>query len=287
MNSLSYLSRQFDALGGARSPRPGTERRRSFLDDRHPSRSSEGSKPTRMKTWTTKPFMLDPPPSQSRPKRSYSSPADLVSLASPTRPMNLDSGTPPSAAIDPPAKSPAQRWLSRVFLVRVIIFAWDTLRNAWSSILHLTSQRPPTPVTITVLSPPEKDTSDDDTSDESTPGSPSRPRSPHQSHPPPLSTQSSDPGLNPSRASTPNLATRKSPFHLPKTLVLDLDETLIHSTSRPIAWSSSGWGFFGRRNQTAGHVVEVMLAGKSTVYHVYKRPFVDFFLRTVRPVPAL
>ncbi|KAF8351503.1 NLI interacting factor [Amanita rubescens] len=37
----------------------------------------------------------------------------------------------------------------------------------------------------------------------------------------------------------------------------------------------------GRRNSSAGHMVEVVLQGKSTLYHVYKRPFVDFFLRTV------
>ena len=41
-------------------------------------------------------------------------------------------------------------------------------------------------------------------------------------------------------------------------------------------------GSFGRRNAAAGHMVEVVLQGKSTLYHVYKRPFVDFFLRTVR-----
>lgn len=28
-------------------------------------------------------------------------------------------------------------------------------------------------------------------------------------------------------------------------------------------------------------MVEVVLGGRSTLYHVYKRPFVDFFLRTV------
>ncbi|KAI0082464.1 NLI interacting factor [Panus rudis PR-1116 ss-1] len=38
---------------------------------------------------------------------------------------------------------------------------------------------------------------------------------------------------------------------------------------------------FGRRNKGAGHTVEVYLGGKSTVYHVYKRPFVDYFLRKV------
>ena len=92
-----------------------------------------------------------------------------------------------------------------------------------------------------------------------------------------------------SRSVTPVLNAKKAPFHLvPKTLVLDLDETLIHSTSRPIPWQgSSGSGLlslgsFGQRNKGAGHMVEVVMGGRSTLYHVYKRPFVDFFLRTVR-----
>ena len=79
---------------------------------------------------------------------------------------------------------------------------------------------------------------------------------------------------------------RKTPFHLPKTLVLDLDETLIHSTSRPMQGHGTGGtgllGLGGRRNKGAGHMVEVVLGGRSTLYHVYKRPFVDFFLRKVR-----
>ncbi|PWN37997.1 uncharacterized protein FA14DRAFT_166916 [Meira miltonrushii] len=54
--------------------------------------------------------------------------------------------------------------------------------------------------------------------------------------------------------------------HSPKVLVLDLDETLIHSTSR-----------IGVRP----HQVEVVLDGRSIIYHVYKRPHVDTFLRKV------
>jgi hypothetical protein len=42
-----------------------------------------------------------------------------------------------------------------------------------------------------------------------------------------------------------------------------------------------GLGSLGQRNKGTGHVVEVVLGGRSTLYHVYKRPFVDFFLRTV------
>ncbi|GAA5985028.1 hypothetical protein JCM10908_002494 [Rhodotorula pacifica] len=66
----------------------------------------------------------------------------------------------------------------------------------------------------------------------------------------------------------------------PKTLVLDLDETLIHSTSRAIGLGGTG----GKRGAPKGlktRVVEVVLDGRSTVYTVYKRPWVDFFLRKV------
>ncbi|SPO29473.1 related to nuclear envelope protein NEM1 [Ustilago trichophora] len=91
--------------------------------------------------------------------------------------------------------------------------------------------------------------------------------------------------------------------HSPKILVLDLDETLIHSTSRSPTthlYSTSGGrtttsGFLGL--ETAGaflglrandnprrirpHMVEVVLDGRSVLYHVYKRPWTDYFLRKV------
>jgi hypothetical protein len=95
-----------------------------------------------------------------------------------------------------------------------------------------------------------------------------------------------------------------TPFHRPKTLILDLDETLIHSTSRPMSMQSSGIGggsgmlgislsglFSGGKHQRGGggargegHVVEVVLGGRSTLYHVYKRPYVDHFLKKVSRV---
>lgn len=71
---------------------------------------------------------------------------------------------------------------------------------------------------------------------------------------------------------------RRSHFGL-KTLVLDLDETLIHSTSRPIPSRASLIPTPIIR--APAHTVDVVLAGRRTQYHVYKRPFVDFFLRTV------
>lgn len=92
--------------------------------------------------------------------------------------------------------------------------------------------------------------------------------------------------------------------HSPKVLVLDLDETLIHSTSRSPTWSALAdksksrlavttggsllgleglGGVLGLRGQVGvrPHQVEVVLDGRSIIYHVYKRPHVETFLRKV------
>ncbi|CAH7667075.1 NLI interacting factor-like phosphatase-domain-containing protein [Phakopsora pachyrhizi] len=74
-----------------------------------------------------------------------------------------------------------------------------------------------------------------------------------------------------------------------KTLVLDLDETLIHSTSNGSNSLNSGSGASfcssisgsTTSNGLKARVVEVVLDGRIVVYHVYKRPWVDFFLKTV------
>lgn len=87
----------------------------------------------------------------------------------------------------------------------------------------------------------------------------------------------------------------------PKVLVLDLDETLIHSTLSP----TPGWGLFHAQNQfsvrlTNGllnilglgstippharlqlRTIEVRIDGRRVCYQVYKRPWVDYFLRKV------
>ncbi len=65
------------------------------------------------------------------------------------------------------------------------------------------------------------------------------------------------------------------PKMVKKTLVLDLDETLIHSLSR---YNSS------ILTKNKGTSVEVRLnnSGLTTLYHIYKRPHVDEFLSIVR-----
>jgi Dullard-like phosphatase family protein len=87
------------------------------------------------------------------------------------------------------------------------------------------------------------------------------------------------------KASVAQLALSK-----PKLLVLDLDETLIHSTSRmsyasnAVTSSIDGSSRSAWNANTSGlkvRVVEVVLDGRSVIYHVYKRPWVDFFLRKV------
>ncbi|CAG8721018.1 2526_t:CDS:2, partial [Acaulospora morrowiae] len=57
------------------------------------------------------------------------------------------------------------------------------------------------------------------------------------------------------------------PLMKTKTLILDLDETLIHSTSNG--------------SRANAHMIEVMVDNHACLYHVYKRPHVDHFLKKV------
>jgi CTD nuclear envelope phosphatase 1 len=113
--------------------------------------------------------------------------------------------------------------------------------------------------------------------------------------PNPIATAVLDPTVpavpTPKVAPSPSPRRHTTPFHLQKTLILDLDETLIHSTSRPISYAASAGGGLlglsfgglvgGRTSRREGHTVEVILNGRSTTYHVYKRPHVDHFLKKV------
>lgn len=60
-----------------------------------------------------------------------------------------------------------------------------------------------------------------------------------------------------------------------KTLILDLDETLIHSLSRgsPRSFNSS--------SASAPRMIEIKLNNVASLYYVHKRPYCDFFLKEI------
>lgn len=166
-----------------------------------------------------------------------------------------------------------------VFLRHFLSFLGFTYpRIRTPTLLHTTSSTTPA---ISYPYPPT--TIDEDSSESISEKVSSNSSLPLVSPPPPL-TRSSTPTLNfflrkgtppsptPSSVASSQLLTPKPPRLTPKTLVLDLDETLIHSTSRP---------YTNSRNGLKVRIVEVVLDGRSTVYTVYKRPWVDFFLRKV------
>ena len=271
MNTLSYVARQFDGLATAKPP-PSSGRLQ------------------RVNTWSSKSFLFP----LSSPKRSHSSPSlhqIHQSSSSPSKPqLDAVTITPPL----PRSKHHLESVIDQIFFIRVFLMVWDHLKAAWSSVVDnigLLTWR--NAIAIDKLSSArDKGKSKEIEQDpsalnldiiNSTSNSGSvllvAQADSSQTHTP----------ASTSRSATPILNAKKAPFHLvPKTLVLDLDETLIHSTSRPIPWQGSSGssllslGSFGQRNKGAGHMVEVVLGGRSTLYHVYKRPFVDFFLRTVR-----
>lgn len=307
MNSLTYLSRQFDVLASAKTPpSTPTAERHSFIRKGRTSASTDDLQQGKKRSSTSS---FSQPAQTPLSSRSYSSPA-LFTLA---RATALSSTPTSSSSHEPDVPSKSYNDLfRRVFLIRVLVIAWGGLRSAWSSLLKLLTGDDPVIVNVTIDKVRNEKSVDDSTTSE--PHLPSQsiltvhlppigrshtdPTFPFDATPEPTSPtlQSSSPSAmtvndsqaeGSSRASTPMLMTRKTPFHLPKTLVLDLDETLIHSTSRPISTSSARSGIFGLGvggSKGGGHVVEVVLGGRSTLYHVYKRPFADFFLRTVRVV---
>lgn len=59
-----------------------------------------------------------------------------------------------------------------------------------------------------------------------------------------------------------------------KTLILDLDETLIHSLSRGTPRSFLG-------SSSLVHMIEVKINNVATLYYVHKRPYCDHFLREI------
>ncbi|KAH8830811.1 NLI interacting factor-like phosphatase [Flagelloscypha sp. PMI_526] len=251
MNSLTYISRVARARSASQSS------------------DEEGEKDVLIRT--------------QPPRRSYSSPAIHIT----------------AAAERPPAVKEPQIMLEvvaprRSLIGRVLVLAWKMLCAAWTSLskARLLTQTPfyEYPNRDHVTPSGLEKASDEEARLTIGPRSPSHPPIPSRAHTDtsvPTTPTSSQPLPQPpplpssSRTPTPTLSARKSPFHLPKTLVLDLDETLIHSTSRPIQSDRTGWFGFRRRDNKPGYTVEVVLGGRTTLYHVYKRPFADFFLRTV------
>ncbi|KAI1786689.1 NIF-domain-containing protein [Ganoderma leucocontextum] len=332
MNSLGYLSRQFDVLASPRAP-PSTPTAES------PPFPFNGERHTRLKrSGSTKSFLVPQPSSSSgwTLKRSYSSPAEVnpnilspaysllgpaISRKKPPSRRPSVSSTERTGRPKPGDASPAFRHL--VF-VRIILQLWNALLAALRSLTKLYSQAPSLGAADDAAVEDNSDEEEKDTEDESRDEKPppispvlldstppyqpaipsplSHPPSPPpkppagKGMPPPsisilpaisdskaaVAPSSLTPPATRSRPVTPTPLGKQTPFHTPKTLVLDLDETLIHSTSRPIL-SAGGSGLFGfgRRNKGVGYTVEVVLGGRSTLYHVYKRPFVDYFLRKV------
>lgn len=302
MNSLTYLSRQFDVLASARTPpstptsehppsslppdsaRPPLQRTLSFL---YPSsvRSSSRSIPRRSTSSPT----FQPPSSQSSSSSSAFSSTSTTSTST-SIPQPSTFHEPISAPQRSRPRHQLDTVINQVFFIRLFLLVWNNLNSVWPAVLEQINfyawpRRQPVPVAsvisekgkgkeIQVIEEASLAIPDDDPKLESQSTSRASTSSPEGSPAPP------------SRASTPVIHGRKTHFGQ-KTLVLDLDETLIHSTSRPNpSLASTGSGFFGlglmgRGNKSPGHTVEVILGGKRTQYHVYKRPFADFFLRTV------
>ena len=124
-----------------------------------------------------------------RPQCSHSSPS--LAPAPHTEPLR--------------SKQHVKSVIDQIFFIRVVLLVWDHLKCAWSS-PSISSKvkgkgkefNPPAPL----LLPPLGST-------------------------PPTSPSPSPPTTLTSRSGTPILTgTKKTPFHLPKTLVLDLYETL-------------------------------------------------------------
>lgn len=339
MNSLAYLSRQFDVLASPRTP-PSTP----TLETSPLLVTQDAASLKRVHTWSTKSLASAGAVDSAAYspwglKRSYSSP-------------DVQPGEPSSSAVPPPtpkstsasmaaAPRPSSRRSSlsstekalrpklrseglfhRICFVHVLCALWYYLCGVWRSIqgqfgviaeheaaaedasddegketedeakdekpMTIQVEQPPPippPILPEILTLPLLHRSSTDTLVDV--------KSPLLDSSPPLATHLASLAVvahtaESSRTSTPTPGGRKAALRLlPKTLVLDLDETLIHSTSRPMYSNSMGsnvLGSFGigQRNKSSGHTVEVTLGGRSTLYHVYKRPFVDYFLRKVR-----
>ena len=329
MNSLSYLSRQFDAIvasssssapstssnrpRSASSPGPSqaSPRRASLPSSLHPARTS--GRQSRRLSATFRFLNVPPSPTVSIP--APQSPTEQTPVG-PFVPSSQSSMSPSTSHQIHPNSSPDL--ISQLAFVRVLLALWTLVRNAWRS-LSTRGRHPvpepeieaePEPASQEVVKSRGGIDLDDDSSEDGIiilrrpkPGllrcdvqgmhlesllSPSTIIGGDKSIRTPVKESSSPMRLTPTPPPISHQPHRPSPFHSQKTLVLDLDETLIHSTSRPFShYSHSPSSLFGLKAFRRGslgnsHTVQVVLGDKCTTYHVYKRPFVDYFLRKVR-----
>lgn len=326
MNSLSYLSRQFDAIvassssssNRSRSPSsPGpsqpSPRRTSMLSSLHPPRS-----PVRqLRRISATLRFLDSPASPAVSLPTPQSPTEQTPVG-PFVPASQSPMAPSTSQQLHPKSSPDL--ISQLAFVRVLFALWALVRNIWRSLSIRGRHSVPEPeIEAESESVPQDaarseggiDLDDDGDRDvivirRKPRPSPLQQYETHELHPesllsPPAKSWNdklirapakecpSPMRLTPTPPPISQHPPRTTPFHSQKTLVLDLDETLIHSTSRPFAnFSHSPSSLFGlkafrRGSLGTSHTVEVVLGGKCTTYHVYKRPFVDYFLRKVCP----
>ena len=330
MNSLSYLSRQFDAIvasssssaassssnrpRSASSPGPShsVPRRASLPSSLHPPHP-----PVRQSRRISATFrLLDTPASSAFSIPTPQSPTEQTPVG-PFVPSSQSPMSPSTSQQIHPKSSPDL--ISQLAFVRVLLALWALVRNAWRSLSIRGRHSVPEPAIEVESEPNPQEVSgseegidlSDDSGEEgivirrrykpsflqlyqiqdlhpgsllSSPtntGNDKLIRTPVKESPSPMRLTPTPPPIS-------QHPPRPTPFHYQKTLVLDLDETLIHSTSRPFTnFSHSPSSLFGlkafRRGSVGNsHTVEVILGGKSTTYHVYKRPFVDYFLRKVR-----
>lgn len=80
----------------------------------------------------------------------------------------------------------------------------------------------------------------------------------------------------PTNKTTSNKTSTATQYYKNKTLILDLDETLVHSVRL-----GSEASFNAVSPSVVSKKIEVQCDKQSLLYEVYKRPHVDFFLKTV------
>lgn len=339
MNSLTYLSRQFDVLTSTPPSTPAptppstpTSERTTFHSLDEPSSNVAGSSSSpsnsRLALSHTQTLSSRSAGASSSPLSLIAAHSTFIGTGSPIPRSRRQSSSNPATSEQPSqtashlalapsisvqAKTSDESYVRRLYIVRVFFLLYHWIYATWRSLTRRHS--------LNEVHHEESQTIADEKGTEVERKETSRTKIENSTYLPWPSSQGSSSSMallpririsdaSPSRSSplskeitaespssvpfpksnTPPLqsttpTSAPSHFLTPKTLVLDLDETLIHSTTRPLPQSGSfgflgSWGFGGRR-RGGSRTIEVVLGGKSTLYHVYKRPFADYFLRKV------